>query len=69
VVATPGNTLDARETIRSTPSVATLRTRWKLNLTDARRISKIPIYIESDFIRETTVTDVPCSLWPYCSHG
>jgi hypothetical protein len=53
VIATPGNTVDVKGTIHSTPSVATLRKQWKVSLVDARRISEIPIYIESDFIKES----------------
>jgi hypothetical protein len=52
VVATPGQTVNVRGTIRNTPSLTVLRKRWKLSLADARRVSEIPIYIESDFIRE-----------------
>jgi hypothetical protein len=53
VLATPGNTVDVRGTIRNTPSVTTLRKQWKLSLADATRVSKVQIYIESDFIRES----------------
>lgn len=53
VIATPGNTVDVQGTIHSTPSVAALLKQWKVSLADARRISDIPIYIESDFIRES----------------
>jgi hypothetical protein len=53
VIATPGNTVDVQGTIHSTPSVATLRKQWRVSLADARRISEIPIYIESDFIRQS----------------
>jgi len=58
VIATPGNTVDVQGTIHSTPSVATLRKQWKVSLTDARKISEIPIYIESDFIRESGHTNI-----------
>lgn len=58
VIATPGNTVDVRGTIHSTPSVATLRKQWKVSLAEARRISESPIYIESDFIRESEHPDV-----------
>jgi hypothetical protein len=53
VVAAPGDMVDVRGTIRNTPSVTALRKQWKLSLGDARRISDIPIYIESDFIRDS----------------
>jgi hypothetical protein len=53
VVATPGNTVDVRGTIRNTPSAATLRKRWKLSPAEARLVSQVPIYIESDFIRQS----------------
>lgn len=52
VLATPGNTVDIRGTIRSTPPIATLRKQWKLSLAEARRVRGIPVYIESDFIIE-----------------
>jgi hypothetical protein len=45
--------VDVRGTIRNTPSVAALRKQWKLSLPDAKHVSKIPIYIDSDFIRES----------------
>ena len=53
VVATPGQMVNVRGTIRNTPSITALRKQWKLSLADARRVSEIPIYIESDFIRES----------------
>jgi hypothetical protein len=58
VIATPGNTVDVQGTIHSTPSVTTLRKQWKVSLADAKRISEIPIYIESDFIRESGYANV-----------
>jgi hypothetical protein len=64
VLATPGNTVDVRGTIRSTPSVATLRKQWKLGLAEARRISETPIYIESNFIRESVHANVSREEYP-----
>jgi hypothetical protein len=64
VLATPGKTVDVRGTIRSTPSVATLRKQWKLNPAEAKRISSIPIYIESDFIRESVHANVSREEYP-----
>jgi len=53
VVATPGEMVSVRGVIRSTPPTNVLRTQWKLSSADAKRISKLPIYIESEFIRES----------------
>ena len=53
VVATPGEMVDIRGTIRNTPSVGILRKQWKLSPADARLVSQVPIYIESDFIRQS----------------
>jgi len=53
VIASPGNRVDVQGTIHSTPSVATLRKQWKVSLADAKRISEVPIYIQSEFIRES----------------
>ena len=53
VVATPGEMVDVRGTIRNTPAIGILRKQWKLSVAEAKRISQIPIYIESSFIRES----------------
>lgn len=58
VIAVPGDTVDVRGTIHSTPTVTTLRRQWKVSLADARRISENPIYIESDLIRESVHANV-----------
>ncbi|HEY7097383.1 MAG TPA: hypothetical protein VH437_11705 [Terriglobales bacterium] len=53
LAATPGDTVDVRGTIRGTPSVTILRKRWKLSLVDAKRVSQMSIYIDSEFIKES----------------
>lgn len=53
VVATPGEMVDVRGTIRNTPAIGILRKQWKLSVAEAKRVSQIPIYIESSFIRES----------------
>jgi hypothetical protein len=53
VVAIPGDMVDVRGIIRNTPSTNVLRTQWKLRPADAERISRMPIYIESEVIRES----------------
>jgi hypothetical protein len=53
VRAKPGQMVDVRGTIRSTPPVGTLRKQWKLGPADAKAVSQSPIYIESNFIRES----------------
>lgn len=53
VVATPGQMVDVSGTIRNTPPVSILRKQWKLSHADAIRVSQVPIYIESSFIRES----------------
>jgi hypothetical protein len=64
VTARSGDMVDVRGTIRNTPSLAALRKQWNLGLTDARKISEIPIYIESDFIRESVHANVPRKEYP-----
>jgi hypothetical protein len=64
VVATPGDIVDVRGIIRSTPPTNVLRTQWKLSPADAKRISKMPIYIESDFIRESVRANVSREEYP-----
>jgi hypothetical protein len=53
VVATPGERVDVRGTIRSTPSVRILRKQWKFSAADTKLVSQVPIYIESTSIRES----------------
>jgi hypothetical protein len=53
VFATPGEMVDVRGTIRNTPAIGVLRKQWKLSAAEAKRVSQIPIYIESSFIRES----------------
>jgi hypothetical protein len=53
VLAMPGEMVDVRGTIRNTPAIGILRKQWKLSVAEAKRVSQIPIYIESSFIRES----------------
>jgi hypothetical protein len=53
VVATPGQMVDVRGIIRSTPPLGVLRKHWKLSPRQAKLVSQSPIYIESNLIRES----------------
>ena len=64
VVATPGTKVDVRGTIRNTPpSPLCEDSGSSISLTPGR-ISSIPIYIESDFIRESAHANVPHEEYP-----
>ena len=45
--------VDVRGTIRQSPSVKTLRSKWNMGLADARQLATIPIYIDAEFIRQS----------------
>jgi hypothetical protein len=53
VVATPGQIVDVRGIIRSTPPISVLRRQWKLGPRQAKLVSQNPIYIEPNLIRES----------------
>jgi hypothetical protein len=53
VVATPGQMVDVRGIVRSTPPIAILRKQWNLSPRQAKLVSQNPIYIESNLIRES----------------